>query len=162
MIHLALYQPDIAQNTGTLLRFGACMGVAVHIIHPAGFALTDRGVKRAGLDYLDRAALVEHAEWTAFQSWRSAGNHRLVVLTTKAADRYCDFAFRGGDVLLLGRESAGLPETVHDQADARLAIPQTAGTRSLNMAIAGAVAASEALRQIGGFPSASSVGSTHK
>lgn len=152
MIHLALYQPDIAQNTGTLLRFGACLGISVHIIHPAGFAMTDRGLKRAGLDYLDRAALFEHTDWHAFQSWRSDNDLRLVALTTRVSDRYCDFSFRTGDVLLLGRESAGLPQSVHDRADARLAIPQSEGTRSLNMAVAGAVVASEALRQLNGFP----------
>ena len=152
MIHLALYQPDIAQNTGTLLRFGACSGIAVHIIHPAGFALTDRGLKRAGLDYLDRAALVEHPDWSAFKGWRSGNGHRLIVLSTRASDRYFDFSFRARDVLLLGRESAGLPEMIHDEADARLAIPQTEGTRSLNVALAGAIVASEALRQTDGFP----------
>ena len=134
------------------MRFGACSGVAIHIIHPAGFALTDPGLKRAGLDYLDRAALVEHSDWSAFMSWRSGNSHRLIVLSTRASDRYFDFSFRPGDVLLLGRESAGLPETIHNEADARLAIPQTEGTRSLNVALAGAIVASEALRQTGGFP----------
>ena len=156
MIHLALYQPDIAQNTGTLLRLGACLDVPVHVIHPAGFALSDRNLKRAGMDYLERAALTEHADWAAFEAWRAdgdeGGGHRLVALTTRAATRYCDFAFAPGDVLLLGRESAGLPQAVHEAANARIAIPQTEGTRSLNMAIAGAIATAEALRQLDAFP----------
>ncbi len=151
MIHLALYQPDIPQNTGTLLRLGACLSVPVHIVHPASFALTDRNLKRAGMDYLDRAALTEHRDWAAFQAWRREHGHRLVALTTEAAAAYTGFAFRPGDVLLLGRESAGLPDDVHAAADARLTIPQTAGTRSLNVAIAGGMAVGEALRQLGGF-----------
>ena len=152
MIYLALYQPDIAQNTGTLLRFGACLNVPVHVIHPAGFALTDRGLKRAGLDYLERASLTEHDDWSAFRDWQTGANSRLIALTTRAEERYCDFSFRPGDVLLLGRESAGLPQSVHQCADHRLSVPQAEGTRSLNMAVAGAIVAAEALRQLDGFP----------
>jgi len=152
MIHLALFQPDIPQNTGTILRLGACFGIAVHIIHPASFALSDRNLKRAGMDYLDRAVLHEHDDWAAFEAWRKDSSCRLVALTTSAEQPYTDFAFQSGDVLLLGRESAGLPEAVHEAADARLAIPVAEGSRSLNVAIAAGIVAAEALRQLDGFP----------
>ncbi len=154
MIALALYQPDIPQNAGTIIRLGACLGVPVHVVHPASFALSDRNLKRAGMDYLDRANLTEHDDWAAFEAWRRQDGCRLVALTTKAKLRYTDFAFERGDVLLLGRESAGLPETVHDAADARLAIPMAAGARSLNVAVAAGIVAAEALRQLDGFPTA--------
>ena len=152
MIHLALFQPDIPQNTGTILRLGACFDIPVHIIHPASFALSDRNLKRAGMDYLDRAILSEHDDWAAFESWRRDGGHRLMALTTSADRPYASFAFRSGDVLLLGRESAGLPEAVHQAADARLAIPMAKGTRSLNVAVAAGIVTAEALRQLDGFP----------
>ena len=152
MIHLALYQPDIPQNTGTILRLGACLGIAVHIIHPASFALSDRNLKRAGMDYLDRAILREHDDWAAFETWRRDGGHRLAALTTTADRPYTGFAFKDGDVLLLGRESAGLPGAVHEAADARLAIPMAEGTGSLNVAVAAGIVAAEALRQLDGFP----------
>ncbi|HMB48647.1 MAG TPA: tRNA (cytidine(34)-2'-O)-methyltransferase [Afifellaceae bacterium] len=152
MIHLALYQPDIPQNTGTILRLGACFSLPVHIIHPASFALSDRNLKRAGMDYIDRANLTEHDDWTAFAAWRNSGDHRLIALTTAANRPYTGFSFRSGDVLLLGRESAGLPEAVHETADARLAIPMAQGARSLNVALAAGIVAAEALRQLDGFP----------
>jgi tRNA (cytidine/uridine-2'-O-)-methyltransferase len=155
MIQLALYQPDIPQNAGTILRLGACLGLAVHIIHPASFALTDRNLRRAGMDYLDRASLSEHDDWAAFEAWRKGSGHRLIALTTKASAPYHAFAFRPGDVLLLGRESAGLPDAVHAAADARLAIPVADGTRSLNVAVAAGIVAAEALRQLDGFPASS-------
>lgn len=152
MIALALYQPDIPQNAGTILRLGACLGVPVHLIHPASFALSDRNLKRAGMDYLDRANLTEHDDWAAFADWRRRAGGRLVALTTKAEQRYTDFAFGRGDVLLLGRESAGLPEAVHAAADARVAIPMAAGARALNVAVAAGIVAAEALRQLDEFP----------
>ncbi len=160
MIDLALYQPDIAANTGTLLRLGACLGVAVHVVHPAGFALTDRNLARAGMDYLDKASLREHTGFAAFEAWRRSENRRLVLLTTKGATSPYDTAFRPGDVLLLGRESAGVPDAVADVADLRLRIPMQPGLRSLNVAVAGAMVLGEALRQTGGFtaPASRSMG----
>lgn len=146
-IALALYQPDIAANTGTLLRLGACLGVTVHVIHPAGFALTDRNLARAGMDYLDKAALVEHASFLAFDTWRLGEQRRLVLLTTKATDSAYAARFVPGDILLLGRESAGVPDAVSDQCDLRLRIPMRAGLRSINVAVAGAMVLGEALRQ---------------
>lgn len=146
-VALALYQPDIAANTGTLLRLGACLGVSVHVIHPAGFALTDRNLARAGMDYLDKAALVEHASFAAFETWRLGQQRRLVLLTTKATDSVYGARFVPGDILLLGRESAGVPDAVADQCDLRLRIPMRAGLRSINVAVAGAMVLGEALRQ---------------
>ena len=152
MIRLALYQPDIAANTGAVLRLGACFGVPIHIIHPAGFALSDRTLRRAGMDYLERAERVEHADWAAFEAWAQKDGGRLVALTTRGETRLPDFAFRPDDILLLGRESAGLPEPVLARADQRLRIPLNAGARSLNVAVAAGIAAAEALRQTGAFP----------
>ena len=146
-MRLALYQPDIAPNTGTLIRLGACLGVAVDIVEPCGFLFSDARLRRAGMDYLDRADVVRHPSWEAFRAARTGT--RLVLLTTKAAQSYLDFAFHPDDVLILGRESEGVPQDVHQQADARLRIPLKA--RSLNVALAGAIVLAEALRQIGGF-----------
>lgn len=151
-MHLALYQPDIPQNAGTILRLAACMAAPVHIIEPAGFDASDRALKRAGLDYLDRADIRRHASFGAFERWRAGADHRLLLLTTKGESCYTDFAFAPGDILLLGRESAGAPDDVHESADARLAIPLAPGLRSLNVAAAAAMALGEALRQTGGFP----------
>ncbi|TPI10752.1 tRNA (cytidine(34)-2'-O)-methyltransferase [Mesorhizobium sp. B4-1-3] len=148
-LRIALYQPDIAGNTGTILRFAACLDVGVDIIEPAGFPLSDRALKRAGMDYLEMATLSRHADWHAFEEWRKAHARRLVLLTTKAATAYTDFAFAAGDILLFGRESAGVTEEVHQAADARLTIPMRPGARSINVALSVAVVAGEALRQIG-------------
>ena len=149
---LALYQPDIPQNTGAILRLGACLAVPVHIIAPAGFDLSDRRLKRAGMDYLDHVSLVRHVSWAAFADWTREGGRRLILLTTRAGVHYSDFAFAAGDVLLLGRESGGVPDEVHEAADARVAIPIAKGLRSLNVATAAAMVLGEALRQTGGFP----------
>ena len=148
-VRLALYEPDIPQNTGAILRLGACLGVAVDIIEPCGFVLDDRRLRRAGMDYLDRVVMTRHASYEAY-SLDHAG--RLVVLTTRGDDRLDEFRFRRGDTILLGRESAGVPEHIHDAADARVAIPMAQGARSLNVALAAAVALGEALRQIGQYP----------
>jgi tRNA (cytidine/uridine-2'-O-)-methyltransferase len=148
---LALYQPDIAQNAGTLARTSACFGLSLHIIEPAGFPVGDAGFRRAGMDYLDRAAITRHASFDAFEAWRAAECRRLVLCTTRGAVAYTDFAFAPDDVLLLGRESAGVPEPVHAAAGARIAIPLVAGARSLNVALAGAMILGEALRQTGGL-----------
>jgi len=148
-LRIALYQPDIAGNTGAILRFAACMGLTVDIVEPAGFDLSDRNLRRAGMDYLEMAALTRHVDWDRFEQWRLAAGRRLVLLTTKAALPYTDFAFADGDVLLFGRESAGAPEKVHEAADARLLIPMPGGGRSLNVALSVAMVAGEAMRRIG-------------
>lgn len=145
---IALYQPDIAGNTGTLLRLGACLAVDVEIVEPAGFDLSDRTLRRAGMDYLEMARLKRHVDFDAFDETRRAAGRRLVLLTTKADDDYRDFAFRADDVLLFGRESAGVPERIHDSAGARLTIPMAPGARSLNLAVSAAMVVGEALRQL--------------
>jgi tRNA (cytidine/uridine-2'-O-)-methyltransferase len=150
-MRIALYEPDIPQNTGTVLRLCACLGIEAHIIEPAGFPTSDRAFRRAGMDYLDAVALVRHASWRHFETWRHREHHRLVLFTTKATMSYFDYGFETQDVLLFGRESAGVPQDVHGAADARLVIPMRAGLRSLNVAIAAAMAAGEALRQTGGI-----------
>jgi tRNA (cytidine/uridine-2'-O-)-methyltransferase len=150
-MRLALFEPDIPQNTGALLRLGACLGVPVDIIEPCGFLWSDAKLRRAGMDYLDRATITRHTSWDAFRS--TTEGSRLVLLTTKGAQSYLDFAFAASDILLLGRESAGVPDEVHDRADARLLIPMRSGLRSLNVAMAGAIVLGEALRQTGGSPS---------
>ncbi|MCP9232367.1 tRNA (cytidine(34)-2'-O)-methyltransferase [Mesorhizobium sp. LMG 17147] len=147
-LRIALYQPDIAGNTGTILRFAACLGLGVDIIEPAGFPLGDRALKRAGMDYLEMAALTRHVDWHAFEDWRKLAKRRLVLLSTKAAAIYTDFAFAGDDILLFGRESAGVPDAVHEAADARLTIPMQPGARSINVALSAAMVAGEAIRQL--------------
>ena len=150
-MRIALYQPDIPQNTGTILRLAACLDIEAHLIAPAAFPLSDRAFRRAGMDYLDAVALHRHASWPAFETWCKAQGCRLVLFTTAATQSYLDFAYRGDDVLLFGRESAGVPPEVHGAADARLVIPMRPGLRSLNVAMAAAMAAGEALRQTGGL-----------
>ena len=150
-MRLALYQPDIPQNTGALLRLGACLGISVDIIEPCGFLFSDAQLRRAGMDYLEKADFVRHASFEHFL--KTSGSCRLVLLTSKAELAYTDFAFAHEDTILLGRESAGVPESVHDRADARLRIPLKSGLRSLNVAQAGAMVLGEALRQTGTFPS---------
>lgn len=152
MIDCALFEPDIPQNAGTIIRLGACFGAPVHIVHPAGFALSDRNFKRAGMDYLSRADLIEHADWEAFERWRRASKRRLIALSAHGRERLPDFAFRPDDVLLVGRESAGLPDSVSGSADAVLKIPIAPGNRSLNVAVAAAIAIFEALRQTRQLP----------
>jgi len=150
-IDLALYQPDIAANTGTLLRLGACLGVPVHVIHPAGFAITQRNLARSGMDYLDRAQLVEHASFVAFDAWRKTEGRRLVLLTTKSADSAYQATYEARDILMLGRESAGVPDDIAALADLRVRIPMSPGLRSINVAIAGSMVLGEAMRQTGSF-----------
>jgi len=151
-MHIALYEPDIPQNTGTILRLCACLGIAAHIIEPAGFPVSDRAFRRAGMDYLDQVALTRHASFAEFEDWRRANRLALVLLTTAAERSYLEHIFSEAEVLLFGRESAGVPEAVHRAADTRLRIPMRAGMRSLNVAMAAALVAGEALRQTGGFP----------
>ena len=149
-LRIALYEPDIPQNTGTILRLCACLGVEAHIIEPAGFPTSDRAFRRAGMDYLEAVVLVRHPSWREFEDWRRQERHRLVLFTTAATMSYLDCRFEADDILLFGRETAGVPQEVHAAADARLVIPMRAGLRSLNVAIAAAMAAGEALRQSGG------------
>lgn len=152
MPDLALFQPDIPQNTGTILRLSACLGVTVHVIEPAGFPLSDHALRRAGMDYIERAALVRHVDMSTFEDWRAEEGRRLVLLTTSGATSYLDHAFQASDILMLGRESSGVPQEVHARADARLTVPMVAGLRSLNVAVAAAMVLGEALRQTGAFP----------
>lgn len=144
-MRLALYEPDIPQNAGTMMRLCACLGVPLDIIEPCGFVLSDKNLKRAGMDYLDNLDMTRHTGWQAFRDNHAA--RRVVLLTTKAADSYVDFSFRPDDILLMGRESAGVPDDVHNVCDARITIPMAAGNRSLNVAVAAAMALGEALRQ---------------
>lgn len=147
-LRLALFQPDIPGNTGTIIRTAACLGLGVDIIAPAGFDFSDRALKRSGMDYVELAAVRRHDDWTAFDAWRRKAGRRLVLFTTKGAMPYWDFSFQAGDILLFGRESAGAPDHVHDAADARLLIPMAEGRRSLNLAVSAAMAAGEAIRQL--------------
>jgi tRNA (cytidine/uridine-2'-O-)-methyltransferase len=149
-MRLALFEPDIPQNCGTILRLCACLGVSVDIVEPCGFLWHDRRLRRAGLDYLEAIDLSRHESWAAFEQARRG---RLVLLTTKAALSYLGFAFDPGDVILLGRESAGVPLMVHAAASARLKIPMRPGQRSINVALAASMVLGEALRQTRGFPS---------
>lgn len=149
---VALFEPDIPQNAGTLMRLGACLNVRVHLIEPAGFPTSDKNFRRAGMDYLDRVTLIRHISWRAFRAWQLESGQRLVLATTKAAQPYTDLAFRPDDIILLGRESKGVPDEVHEAADARILIPLAPGLRSLNVALAGGMILGEALRQTRGFP----------
>jgi tRNA (cytidine/uridine-2'-O-)-methyltransferase len=150
-MRIALYEPDIPQNTGTILRLAACLGVEAHIVEPAGFPTSDRAFRRAGMDYLDQVTLRRHVSWAAFSAWLTAERLRLVLFTTAATTSYLDYAYRSDDVLMFGRESSGVPDAVHQAADARLRIPMRPGLRSINVAMAAAMALGEAMRQTGGF-----------
>ncbi len=152
-MRLALYQPDIPQNTGTILRTAACLGVSVDLIGPAGFDMSDRAFRRASLDYLDQVSIRRHIGWDSFIATRrlDANAGRLILLTTRGSESHVDFAFESDDCLLLGRESAGVPDHVHDASDARVAVPMAPGLRSLNVAVSAAIVLGEALRQTSGF-----------
>ncbi|MCA3563261.1 MAG: tRNA (cytidine(34)-2'-O)-methyltransferase [Methylocystis sp.] len=152
LLRLALYQPDIPQNAGTMLRMAACLGIAADIIEPAGFPVSDRHFRRAGMDYLDHAVIRRHVSWAIFDAERRAEGARLVLLSTKGASAHTSFSYRPGDILMVGRESAGVPDEVHAAADARLVIPMAAGFRSLNVAVSAAIVVGEALRQLRAFP----------
>lgn len=145
---IALYEPDIPQNTGTILRLCACLGITAHLIEPAGFPITDRAFRRAGMDYLDDVEIKRHASWQAFEAWRREAALALTLFTTRGSASYLDHDFRTPQVLLFGRESAGVPEPVAQSADARLVIPIREGLRSLNVAMAVAMAAGEMVRQV--------------
>lgn len=152
-MRLVLFEPDIPQNAGTLLRTAACLGVTVELVEPCGFILSDRHYRRAGLDYLELAALVRHKSWAAFLASRSRGRcGRLVLLTTRASLQYVSFSFLESDDILVGSESAGVPDSVHALADARLRVPMVPQARSLNVAVAASMVLGEALRQTRRFP----------
>lgn len=150
-VDLALYQPDIANNTGTLIRLGACLGVTIHIIHPTGFAFSARTLARAGLDYLDHAAVREHDSWSQFDAWRQTDHRRLVLLTTRATTSAYATNYQSDDILMVGRESAGVPDAVAEACDLRVRIPMRDGLRSINVALAATLILGEAKRQTDGF-----------
>ena len=147
-MRIALYQPDIPQNTGTILRLCACLDIAAHIIEPTGFPASDYAFRRAGMDYLDQVAIERHASWADFETWRRREGLRLLLFSTKASLVYTEARFTKDDILMFGRESSGVPDIVHEAADERLLIPIRRETRSLNIAVAAAMAAGEALRQL--------------
>jgi tRNA (cytidine/uridine-2'-O-)-methyltransferase len=148
---LALFQPDIPQNAGAMLRLCACLGADAALIGPAGFPMSDRHFRRAGMDYLDLVRIERHVSWAAFETWRATTGRRLALLSTQASLPYTRFAFQPGDILMVGRETAGVPDDVHESADARLRIPMRPGLRSLNVALSAAMVLGEALRQTNGF-----------
>ena len=152
MPRLAIYQPDIPQNTGTMLRLAACLGVPVEIIEPAAFDVSDRNLRRSGMDYLNHVTITRHISWRAFEAWRQEAGSRLILTTTKGAAAYTDVTYRPDDIILVGRESAGVPEEVHQAADARVVVPMQPGMRSLNVAVTAAMLLGEALRQTNAFP----------
>ncbi len=147
-LRLAIFEPDIAANTGAMLRTCACLGVGAAIIEPAAFPVSDRHFRRSGMDYLDHVAIERHISWSAFEAWRRQTRERLILLTTRAACAHWDFRFVAGDILMVGRESAGAPDEVHAAADARIAIPMRPGLRSLNVGVAAALVLGEAIRQL--------------
>ncbi|MHB1104535.1 MAG: tRNA (cytidine(34)-2'-O)-methyltransferase [Devosia sp.] len=150
-VELALYQPDIAQNTGAMLRLGACLGVRVHIIHPTGFSFSRQAMRRGGLDYLDHADFLEHASYADFALWRHASRKRLVLLSTRAATSAYEVGYGDTDVIMVGRESAGVPDAIRDAAEFAVRIPMRQDMRSLNVAMTASLVLGEALRQTGGF-----------
>jgi tRNA (cytidine/uridine-2'-O-)-methyltransferase len=149
-MRIALFEPDIPQNTGTILRLAACLALEAHLIEPAGFPVSDRAFRRAGMDYLDQVALTRHPSWAEFERWRAGEGLRIVLFTTAATASYLDHRYEPRDILLFGRESAGVPDEVHRAAAVRLRIPMRGGLRSLNVAMTCAMAVGEALRQRGG------------
>lgn len=151
-MELALFEPDIPQNAGTLIRLCACLDVPIHVIEPCGFAFSEKGFRRAGLDYVALASIRHHASWGRFNAWRKRETRRLVLLSTKASTPYANFGFRKSDVLMVGRESSGVPKRVFDACEVRLKIPMRPDVRSLNVATAAAMVLGEALRQTHTFP----------
>ena len=151
-MQLALFQPDIPQNAGTMLRLCACLGVTAHIIEPTGFPASDRAFRRAGMDYLDQVTIIRHLGWSDVDEIRRSEGSRLVLASTKAETRYPDFTYAKTDILLMGRESAGVPDNVHETAEARILIPMRQTLRSMNVAVTAAMIMGEALRQLDAFP----------
>jgi len=152
MLRLALYQPDIPQNAGTMIRLAACLGIAVDIVEPAAFDVSDRNFRRSGMDYIERAAVTRHDSFRAFETWRRQAGHRLVLAETDGACAHTDFPFQPGDIVMVGRESAGVLPEVYAAADASVHIPMRPDLRSLNVAMAAAMVVGEALRQLRAYP----------
>ncbi len=146
MLRLAVYEPDIAQNLGTMIRTCACLDVPIDVIGPCGFPFSIKALRRSAMDYADQATIVHHTSWAAFQS--TAAERRIVLATTKAARAFWDFDFRPGDTVLVGRESAGVPQAVHDATPDRIKIPMAEGRRSLNVAVSAGMILGEACRQL--------------
>ncbi|MEO9600951.1 tRNA (cytidine(34)-2'-O)-methyltransferase [Parasphingorhabdus sp.] len=151
-MRIALYQPEIAGNLGTILRTCACLNVPVDIIEPCGFPFSDRSLKRAGMDYFDHVQYTRHADWDAFRATVDSQNARIILLSSKADAPLHGFAYQKNDILLFGSEGSGVPQDIHDQADSRITIPMRPGMRSLNLAVSAGMALGEALRQTGQFP----------
>lgn len=151
-MRLALYQPEIPQNTGTLMRLCACMGISLDIIHPCGFAWNDRHLRRAGMDYMDMAAVHHHTHWDAFHGWTARESYRLILLDTKAETPYIDFPFQNKDILVAGQESRGVPEDIFQFIPNRVYIPMAPHCRSLNVSLAAAMVIGEGMRQLNEFP----------
>ncbi|MBV6658890.1 MAG: tRNA (cytidine(34)-2'-O)-methyltransferase [Devosiaceae bacterium] len=152
MVALALFQPEIPSNTGALMRLSACLSIPLHIIGPTGFVMTDRALRRAGMDYRDSAKTQQHPDFEAFEAAVAWERSRFILMTTQAPTVFTDHVFAPSDIIVMGRETAGAPDWLHQRADARLSIPMQAGQRSLNLALAASMAVGEALRQTGGFP----------
>ncbi len=152
IVEIALYQPDIAGNVGTILRLSACFGVTCHIIEPCGFPFSDKALKRAGMDYAAQAKLQRHSDWSSFEQLVAANDQRIVLMSSAASSPLPDVTFRANDIILMGSEGAGVPASVHDRADLRIRIPMAIGFRSLNVAVAAGIALAESLRQTGQFP----------
>ena len=147
-MRIALFEPDIPQNTGNILRLGACLGIEVDIIEPTGYVFDDKKFKRSSMDYIDHIQYKRHLDWDAFYYWRMENNYRLILLTTKSKKKYFDYKFKDNDILLFGRESAGVPIKVHECVDEQLTIPMVKGLRSINVSSAVALIAGEACRQL--------------
>ena len=147
-MHLALYQPDIAQNLGTSLRTAACLGANVHIIEPCGFPLDDRKLRRSGMDYINHVKYSRHSSWDHFTKWAKENNSRIILLSSKTQLKYTEFEYQESDILLLGRETAGVPEGISNQCENKVTIPMQENMRSLNVAISAAIVLSEAIRQL--------------
>ena len=150
-MRIALYQPDIPQNTGNIFRLAACLGISVDVIEPAGFFFEDKRLQRSLMDYIDHLDYKKHVDWEAFYQWSKTNNHKLILLTTKSQKKYYDFKFNNSDILLFGRESAGVPEKIHQCVNERLLIPMQKGLRSLNVSSAASMVLGEALRQLNNF-----------
>ena len=147
-MRIALYQPDIPQNSGNILRLGACLGVSIDIIEPAGYVFDDKRFKRSSMDYINHIDYKRHIDWEAFFNWSKKNNFRLILLTTKVDKKYYDYNFKNNDILIFGRESAGVSEIVHSNVDEQITIPMKKGMRSINVSSAVALVAGEACRQL--------------
>ena len=147
-MRIALFEPDIPQNTGNIFRLGACLGIPIDIIEPAGFVIDDKRLKRATMDYYDYLDMTKHLSWEKFYEWSKENSHRLILVTTKSQKSYYDYKFKSKDIILFGRESAGVPEYVHKVVNERLTIPMVQGPRSINLSSSVSIVAGEMIRQL--------------